>query len=56
MTRKPTVPDSTPARSGLAGLDAYRVAVEFYRHLRQGVTAHERGPGIASGSQFDVNV
>ncbi len=41
-TKEATVPETTAARSGLAGLDAYRVAVEFYRHLRQG-TRGRRG-------------
>ena len=41
-TKEATVPETTAARSGLPGLDAYRVAVEFYRHLRQG-TRGRRG-------------
>jgi len=35
MTTEATVPQSSAPGSGLAGLDAYRVAIEFYRQLRQ---------------------
>jgi four helix bundle protein len=42
MTQDGTVPESSAPGSGLAGLDAYRVAVEFYRQLRQG-TRGRRG-------------
>ena len=43
MTQEATVPSSSSSGgSGLAGLDAYRVAVEFYRHLRQ-ATRGRRG-------------
>ena len=42
MTQEATVPSSSTGASGLAGLDAYRVAVEFYRHLRQ-ATRGRRG-------------
>ena len=42
MTQEATVPSGNTGSSGLAGLDAYRVAVEFYRHLRQ-ATRGRRG-------------
>ena len=42
MIKEATVPDSSAPGSGLAGLDAYRVAVEFYRQLRQ-ATRGRRG-------------
>jgi four helix bundle protein len=34
-TESPNTESSAPSRSGLESLDAYRVAVEFYRLLRQ---------------------
>src|SRR5688572_2937220 len=44
MTKEATIPQSSSeeAASGLAGLDAYRNAVEFYRLLRQ-ATRGRRG-------------
>lgn len=44
MSKEATVPQSgtEEAGSGLAGLDAYRIAVEFYRLLRQ-ATRGRRG-------------
>ena len=42
MIKEKAVPDSSVPGSGLAGLDAYRVAVEFYRQLRQ-ATRGRRG-------------
>jgi four helix bundle protein len=42
MSKEAIVPDQSTGGSGLAGLDAYRVAVEFYRQLRQ-ATRGRRG-------------
>jgi four helix bundle protein len=35
MIKEATVPESSTRGSGLAGLDAYRIAVEFYGQLRR---------------------
>ena len=41
QTPSPIIPSGT-AKSGLAGLDAYRVALEFYQQVR-GATRGRRG-------------